>query len=984
MMKKRSGRTAAFLLSICMLVGMLPVEIQAANQQTYTLNWNQNGVIAGINDPTSGATWSGSKVYLGSYDNTPILWRVLDSKADEITAHNAMLLQTDAILKNSAYSGSSNQWQGSDIQQYLNGDFLKGLTTEEKNSIVGYSKPAGASTVDGNVSYTNPSLNGTDKVFLLSATDVLAEQYGYELDSARSLSVSTGNASSWWLRSGIEGDETKGVTVDRSGKLTGQPISENSTMTEAGVAPAMYLNLENILFTTPADQAKPGSFKKITNVSGVNNWKLTLQLSGTANGSLSGGTNTYTRGDNIAISHKSAATVLGGATQMSAVLMDSAGKPVYYGKINDSTGSVSNVTLPTDLPAGNYTIYVFAEDVNENKVTDYASELGDGLNIVVKATPQMVTLPSAATITYGQSLADAPISGGLVIVDGNPINGTFSWQEGAARPAVADSGVTRYGIVFTPENSVYNTITGQLTIQVDKSKVTPGMPSSPMKVDYATGKVKEIPLAEGWTWKTEDGEKDLVAGIDTYATAIYKDNVNYENHTVQIVIVKVNCRHTDETEVRNVKAATCTEKGYSGDTYCKTCGLEVSKGQETAPIGHNYIGVVTKEPTENEEGVKTFTCSSCGHQYTEAIAKKDQNQEHKHYYDKTRTIKWLGCEQQGEIEHYCSCGDSYVVVTPALGHAFTAKVTINPTNSRAGVKTYTCSRCGHAYTEAMPKLSGGMNSDNSGSSNKNSASNENGSGDTITDDMPYVKGNSSISGWNDINKMLTKAPEGDEIIISMDDSLILPKKTIEALKGKNVTLMLDIGNDMSWEIKGTEITGENLADFNLKVTKNTNAIPSDVITNTVGDLPTLQISLIQEGDFGATATLKILIDPTKSGYYANLFYYNSDTGTLEYISSSQMDGKGIASLSMTHASDYLIAIDTKIVDGTQIKEPEPTETTEPSTASEETAPVTVTPDATEGTPWVTTMVIMGAVILGIGILFIIILWARSKQPDYEE
>ena len=36
--------------------------------------------------------------------------------------------------------------------------------------------------------------------------------------------------------------------------------------------------------------------------------------------------------------------------------------------------------------------------------------------------------------------------------------------------------------------------------------------------------------------------------------------------------------HDGGTEVKNAKAATCTEKGYTGDTYCKDCDAQLSTG----------------------------------------------------------------------------------------------------------------------------------------------------------------------------------------------------------------------------------------------------------------------------------------------------------------------------------------------------------------------------------------------------------------------
>ncbi|MGN1167060.1 MAG: glycoside hydrolase family 2 TIM barrel-domain containing protein, partial [Lachnospiraceae bacterium] len=79
------------------------------------------------------------------------------------------------------------------------------------------------------------------------------------------------------------------------------------------------------------------------------------------------------------------------------------------------------------------------------------------------------------------------------------------------------------------------------------------------------------------------------------------------------------CNH-ENTKLQNKKEATCTERGYTGDTICSNCGEIIEVGTEIPAKGHSYdAGVVTKEPTETEEGVKTYTCTVCGDTKTEAI-----------------------------------------------------------------------------------------------------------------------------------------------------------------------------------------------------------------------------------------------------------------------------------------------------------------------------------------------------------------------------
>ena len=126
----------------------------------------------------------------------------------------------------------------------------------------------------------------------------------------------------------------------------------------------------------------------------------------------------------------------------------------------------------------------------------------------------------------------------------------------------------------------------------------------------------------------------------------------------------------------------------------------VTAGSETCQhVWDN--GKVTKEPTETEDGVKTFTCTRCGETKTETIPKLT----HEHSYKAVVTAPT--CTEKGYTTHTCACGDSYVdTYTDALGHAWdNGKVTKQPTETETGVKTFTCTRCGETKTEVIPALS---------------------------------------------------------------------------------------------------------------------------------------------------------------------------------------------------------------------------------------------------------------------------------------
>ena len=146
------------------------------------------------------------------------------------------------------------------------------------------------------------------------------------------------------------------------------------------------------------------------------------------------------------------------------------------------------------------------------------------------------------------------------------------------------------------------------------------------------------------------------------------------------------------------KEPTCTEPG-SETSVCPEAGCGKTFTREIPALGHSWDeGKVTKEPTETETGVKTFTCTRCGETRTETMPVIP----HVHSYKDVVTAPT--CTAKGYTTHTCACGDSYVdTYVDALGHAWdNGKVTKEPTETETGVKTYTCTRCGETKTETIP------------------------------------------------------------------------------------------------------------------------------------------------------------------------------------------------------------------------------------------------------------------------------------------
>ena len=140
------------------------------------------------------------------------------------------------------------------------------------------------------------------------------------------------------------------------------------------------------------------------------------------------------------------------------------------------------------------------------------------------------------------------------------------------------------------------------------------------------------------------------------AKASAGDTINY----VSGVWGGTPCAH-ENTELRNAKEATCTEPGYTGDTYCKDCGEKIGTGTAIPAKGH----------TEVIDEAVAATCTTPG---------------------------------KTEGKHCSVCNEILVAqeVIPAKGHSWDKGViTTSPTCSDAGVKTYTCTVCSETKTEVL-------------------------------------------------------------------------------------------------------------------------------------------------------------------------------------------------------------------------------------------------------------------------------------------
>ena len=198
-------------------------------------------------------------------------------------------------------------------------------------------------------------------------------------------------------------------------------------------------------------------------------------------------------------------------------------------------------------------------------------------------------------------------------------------------------------------------------------------------------------IFDGWYTEKEDGEKVEEDDI----IMLTNDQTLYAHWTKK-------CEHMN-VEVKNSNKPSCTEEGYTGDTYCKDCGTKLSSGKTIAKTEHTWdSGKITKAATCTESGTKTYTCTSCNTTKTEEIPATGNHQN-----TELRNVKEATCTEEGYTgDTYCKdCGTtlSSGKTIAKTDHTWDAgKITKAATCKESGTKTYTCTSCNTTKTEEIP------------------------------------------------------------------------------------------------------------------------------------------------------------------------------------------------------------------------------------------------------------------------------------------
>lgn len=452
-------RILPLLLIACLVMAMLPAAALAADTGK-AIQLVSGGSAANIGGSQKDNVFFGNYFQSNGTTKDPVKWRVLSN------AGGQLFLLSDQNLDALQYHTEQEDvtWETSTIRSWLNG-YDASANTGGSNGIdytgdnflnTAFSAKEQTAIAETNVVNDDNDETGadipidagddtTDRIFLLSLTETYNKKYfpnycfstntAYVADGGKFgySMYGVGESDSWWLRSPgsyrwyaafIEWEDGSSVS-------DGNPVNNEST----AVRPAFNLNLSSVLFTSAATGGKSAGANGLAAVADYSgsDWKLTL-LDSSRTFAVS---NAMLGGNTVTFSYSGAQT--GVNEYLSAVIMDQNGTIAYYGRILQpgSASGTASLTLPSGVTLSDTTkLYVFNEQYNGDKLTDYASKL-------IALSPASMQLPSITTTTLPGGKAGDAYSQTLAATGTAPI--TWSIESGSLPAGLTLSGDTISG-----------------------------------------------------------------------------------------------------------------------------------------------------------------------------------------------------------------------------------------------------------------------------------------------------------------------------------------------------------------------------------------------------------------------------------------------------------------------------------------------------------------------------------------------------------
>ncbi len=252
------------------------------------------------------------------------------------------------------------------------------------------------------------------------------------------------------------------------------------------------------------------------------------------------------------------------------------------------------------------------------------------------------------------------------------------------------TGIKPGSVTISAKRTENTTNTVTCKVNVIKADIALSKISIPeINVTYSPDQTLEkIELPDGFAWV----DKSIIPAVENegYSVIYNPDNSRYNEITITVPINVA--KATVDASTINMPKNLTIDAGAELTTVVLPDGFVWEDSSYVAPKKTGNIkckAIYCKEPASYEplsmELSVKVVCNT--HEFGD----------------------WKGdhadCEHDGELIRTCQiCGKTETITEEALGHKYTSEVTKEPTTKKAGLRTYTCERCGDTYSEEIPKL----------------------------------------------------------------------------------------------------------------------------------------------------------------------------------------------------------------------------------------------------------------------------------------